>query len=192
MATSIHPSIPVVSPSFLYHPYIPSFQSKDFSFTCIHVHVYMLRISSHRMFFQYFVNSKSDFTTQVYICICTSYQTEGTACLKPLYYSNTHTFALLCTLNSSPILTNSFGSCNMSCSYLTSNNALWHARYPCYLLLINRMFLTSHNSKSVCANLSTKVNKHIISNRRMLRYYRYKISVLVYIVCIICIHKGDK
>ena len=35
MATSIHPSIPVLSPSFLYHPYIPSFQSKDFSFTCI-------------------------------------------------------------------------------------------------------------------------------------------------------------
>ena len=34
MATSIHPSIPVLSPSFLYHPYIPSFQSKDFSFTC--------------------------------------------------------------------------------------------------------------------------------------------------------------
>ena len=41
MATSIsfHPSIPVLSPSFLYHPYIPSFKSKDFSkdfsFTCI-------------------------------------------------------------------------------------------------------------------------------------------------------------
>ena len=35
MATSIHPSIPVLSPSFLYHPYIPSFQSKDFSFTCL-------------------------------------------------------------------------------------------------------------------------------------------------------------
>ena len=34
MATFIHPSIPVLSPSFLYHPYIPSFQSKDFSFTC--------------------------------------------------------------------------------------------------------------------------------------------------------------
>ena len=34
MATSIHPSIPVLSPSFLYHPYIPSLQSKDFSFTC--------------------------------------------------------------------------------------------------------------------------------------------------------------
>ena len=34
MATSIHPSVPVLSPSFLYHPYIPSFQSKDFSFTC--------------------------------------------------------------------------------------------------------------------------------------------------------------
>ena len=32
MATSIHPSIPVLSPSFLYHPYI---QSKDFSFTCL-------------------------------------------------------------------------------------------------------------------------------------------------------------
>ena len=31
MATSIHPSIPVLSPSFLYHPYIPSFQS----FTCL-------------------------------------------------------------------------------------------------------------------------------------------------------------
>ena len=28
-------SIPVLSPSFLYHPYIPSFKSKDFSFTCI-------------------------------------------------------------------------------------------------------------------------------------------------------------
>ena len=41
MATSIHPSIPVLSPSFLYHPYIPSFQSKDFSFTCIHVHVHV-------------------------------------------------------------------------------------------------------------------------------------------------------
>ena len=35
MATSIHPSIPVLSPSFLYHPYIPSFKSKDFSFTCL-------------------------------------------------------------------------------------------------------------------------------------------------------------
>ena len=35
MATSIRPSIPVLSPSFLYHPYIPSFKSKDFSFTCI-------------------------------------------------------------------------------------------------------------------------------------------------------------
>ena len=35
MATSIHPSIPVLSPSFLYHPYIPSLESKDFSFTCI-------------------------------------------------------------------------------------------------------------------------------------------------------------
>ena len=35
MATSFHPSIPVLSPSFLYHPYIPSFKSKDFSFTCI-------------------------------------------------------------------------------------------------------------------------------------------------------------
>ena len=34
MATSIHPSIPVLSLSFLYHPYIPSFQSKYFSFTC--------------------------------------------------------------------------------------------------------------------------------------------------------------
>ena len=32
MATSIHP---VLSPSFLYHPYIPSFQLKDFSFTCL-------------------------------------------------------------------------------------------------------------------------------------------------------------
>ena len=27
--------IPVLSPSFLYHPYIPSFISKDFSFTCL-------------------------------------------------------------------------------------------------------------------------------------------------------------
>ena len=27
MATSIHPSIPVLSPSFLYHPHIPSFKS---------------------------------------------------------------------------------------------------------------------------------------------------------------------
>ena len=35
MATSFHPSIPVLSPSFLYHPYIPTFKSKDFSFTCI-------------------------------------------------------------------------------------------------------------------------------------------------------------
>ena len=32
---NIHPSIPVLSPSFLYHPYIPSFESKDFSFTII-------------------------------------------------------------------------------------------------------------------------------------------------------------
>ena len=30
----MHPFIPVLSPSFLYHPYIPSFKSKDFSFTC--------------------------------------------------------------------------------------------------------------------------------------------------------------
>ena len=29
------PFIPVLSPSFLYHPYIPSFKSKDFSFTCL-------------------------------------------------------------------------------------------------------------------------------------------------------------
>ena len=31
---NMHPFIPVLSPSFLYHPYIPSFKSKDFSFTC--------------------------------------------------------------------------------------------------------------------------------------------------------------
>ena len=31
----MHPSILVLSPSFLYHPYIPSFKSKDFSFTCL-------------------------------------------------------------------------------------------------------------------------------------------------------------
>ena len=31
----MHPFIPVLSPSFLYHPYIPSFKSKDFSFTCL-------------------------------------------------------------------------------------------------------------------------------------------------------------
>ena len=31
----MHPSILVLSPSFLSHPYIPSFNSKDFSFTCI-------------------------------------------------------------------------------------------------------------------------------------------------------------
>ena len=30
----MHPFIPVLSPSFLYHPYIPSFKSKDFSFIC--------------------------------------------------------------------------------------------------------------------------------------------------------------
>ena len=30
---NMHPFIPVLSPSFLYHPYIPSFKSKDFSFT---------------------------------------------------------------------------------------------------------------------------------------------------------------
>ena len=41
MATSFHSSIPVLSPYFLYHPYIPSFKSKDFSFTCIHVHVHV-------------------------------------------------------------------------------------------------------------------------------------------------------
>ena len=33
----MHPFIPVLSPSFLYHPYIPSFKSKDFSFTCIYI-----------------------------------------------------------------------------------------------------------------------------------------------------------
>ena len=32
----MHQFIPVLSPSFLYHPYIPSFKSKDFSFTCIY------------------------------------------------------------------------------------------------------------------------------------------------------------
>ena len=32
---NMHPFIPVLSPSFLYHPYIPSFKSKDFSFTCL-------------------------------------------------------------------------------------------------------------------------------------------------------------
>ena len=31
----MHPSILVLSPSFLYHPYVPSFKSKDFSFTCL-------------------------------------------------------------------------------------------------------------------------------------------------------------
>ena len=31
----MHPFIPVLSPSFLYHPYIPSFKSKDFSFICL-------------------------------------------------------------------------------------------------------------------------------------------------------------
>ena len=31
----MHQFIPVLSPSFLYHPYIPSFKSKDFSFTCL-------------------------------------------------------------------------------------------------------------------------------------------------------------
>ena len=31
----MHPFIPVLSPSFLYHPYIPSFKLKDFSFTCL-------------------------------------------------------------------------------------------------------------------------------------------------------------
>ena len=31
----MHPFIPVLSPSFLYHRYIPSFKSKDFSFTCL-------------------------------------------------------------------------------------------------------------------------------------------------------------
>ena len=31
----MHPFIPVLSPSFLYHPYIPSFKVKDFSFTCL-------------------------------------------------------------------------------------------------------------------------------------------------------------
>ena len=31
----MHPFISVLSPSFLYHPYIPSFKSKDFSFTCL-------------------------------------------------------------------------------------------------------------------------------------------------------------
>ena len=34
MATCINSSR-VLFPSFLYHPYIPSFKSKDFSFTCI-------------------------------------------------------------------------------------------------------------------------------------------------------------
>ena len=34
----MHPFIPVLSPSFLYHPYIPSFKSKDFSFTCIYIY----------------------------------------------------------------------------------------------------------------------------------------------------------
>ena len=32
---NMHPFFPVLSPSFLYHPYIPSFKSKDFSFTCL-------------------------------------------------------------------------------------------------------------------------------------------------------------
>ena len=30
----MHPFIPVLSPSFLCHPYIPSFKLNDFSFTC--------------------------------------------------------------------------------------------------------------------------------------------------------------
>ena len=43
MATSIsfHPSIPALSPSFLYHSYIPSIKSKDFSFTCIYIYIYV-------------------------------------------------------------------------------------------------------------------------------------------------------
>ena len=36
----MHPFIPVLSPSFLYHPYIPSFKSKDFSFTCYNNYCY--------------------------------------------------------------------------------------------------------------------------------------------------------
>ena len=40
----MHPFIPVLSPSFLYHPYIPSFKSKDFSylapfFFCCTLHI---------------------------------------------------------------------------------------------------------------------------------------------------------
>ena len=47
---NLHPFIPVLSPSFLYHPYIPSFKSKDFSFSCLlsfcctlHIKFYALR-----------------------------------------------------------------------------------------------------------------------------------------------------
>ena len=44
MATSIHPSIPVLSPSFLYHPYIPFFQSKDF------IYLYICIIQRYEMY----------------------------------------------------------------------------------------------------------------------------------------------
>ena len=66
MATSIsfHPSIPVLSPSFLYHPYIPSFKSKDFSFTCnivncastariMHAQIYPMRVVDGGTVYQY-------------------------------------------------------------------------------------------------------------------------------------------
>ena len=46
METSIHP-IPVLSPSFLYHPYIPSFKSKDFSFTCIMAGLVVIATMQH-------------------------------------------------------------------------------------------------------------------------------------------------
>ena len=41
MHGNLHPFIPVLSPSFLYHPYIPSFKSKDFSF--IYLYIYILQ-----------------------------------------------------------------------------------------------------------------------------------------------------
>ena len=46
MATCIHPAIPVLSPSFLYHPYIPSLNRKIF-----HVLVSFLFMDAHCIYF---------------------------------------------------------------------------------------------------------------------------------------------
>ena len=78
----MHPFIPVLSPSFLYHPYIPSFKSKDFSFTCIHVHVHCIYL--------YAQSRKGECTTnKIYVRILTQ-QDLSASSYAHLYWCRCH------------------------------------------------------------------------------------------------------